>query len=179
MVFKNKVFKSKVFKNKVFNGFQSQVEEHLVFVKIDYFAKTMSLTSVPPSGRTPGLTMVFKNKVFSGFQSQVGEHLNSQWFSKTRFSIVFKATWENTLFLSKQYFVQVYRQVGEHRIFSMLRLRLEDMGSVKMQTICRVCIESTQFFPNKEKRTSERYIFKIVHLNAHVVSQVRGAGLRQ
>ena len=44
-----------VFKNKVFNGFQSQVEEHLVFVKIDYFVKTMSLTSVPPSGRTPEL----------------------------------------------------------------------------------------------------------------------------
>ena len=71
---------------------------------------------------------------------------------KPRFSIVFKATWENTLFLSKQYFVQVYRQVGEHRIFSMLRLRLEDMGSVKMQTICRVCIESTQFFSQQRKK---------------------------
>ena len=31
---------------------------------------------------------------------QVGEHLNSQWFSKTRFSMVFKAKWENTLFLT-------------------------------------------------------------------------------
>ena len=43
-----------VFENKVFNGFQSQVGEHLVFVKIDDFVQTI-LTSVPPSGRTPDL----------------------------------------------------------------------------------------------------------------------------
>ena len=162
-----------VFKKKVFNGFQSQVEEHLVFVKIDYFAKTMSLTSVPPSGRTPGLTMVFKNKVFSGFQSQVGEHLNSQWFSKTRFSIVFKAKWENTWTHSgfqTKVFNSFQSHVGKHLVFvktifctsvppsgrtpDLFNVAIEARGHGKCENannLPSLHWEHTVFFPTKKK----------------------------
>ena len=80
---------------------------------------------------------------------QVGEHLNSQWFSKTRFSkarfsktrftMVFKAKWENTLFLSKLTFLskqclwQVFCQVGAE-LFNVA-IEPGEMGSVDLSSL--------------------------------------------